>query len=82
MTLIFFLHVIDSITITIQFNINIFDFSSTKEAERVTKNLKLETCKRSHIVTHTTAKFASEVSHRHLCYIYLAILTINRHLSN
>ena len=61
----FFLQVIDSIAITIQFNINIFDFSSTKEAERVTKNLKLETCKRSHIVTHITAKFASEVSHRH-----------------
>ena len=79
--IILFLRIIDSITITIQFNINIFDFNSTKEAERVTKKLKLETCKCSHIVTHITAKFASLVSHRHFCYIYLARLTISRHLS-
>ena len=33
-------------------------------------------------LTHITAKFAYLVSHRSFCYIYLAQLTISRHLSN
>ena len=38
----------------------------------VTKQLKLVISKYTRIVTHITAKFASEVSHRRFCYIYLA----------
>ena len=51
--------------------------NSNKATKQVTVTLRTKLRK----LTHITAKFASVVSHRRFCYIYLAILTISRHLT-
>ena len=50
---------------------------SNKATRQVTVTLRTNLRR----LTHITAKFASEASHRRFCYIYLARLTISRHLS-
>ena len=55
--------------------------SKNSNSNKATKQVTVTLRTNLRIVTHITAKFASEVSHRRFCYINLARLTISRHLT-